>query len=70
MPKLNNRVGPKPLHWSKQPHWYKQHIGSCPLCGRDKSYKEMVLGVKPTDLNQVYIQLPWHKTYDHCDVGL
>ena len=29
---------------SKEKYWYKIHIGECPICGRDQSYRERIYG--------------------------
>ncbi len=58
----------KKLKKVQQPHWYRQHIGECPVCGRDKSYKERVYGEKPKDLKGVYVMIPQNQTYDWCDI--
>lgn len=50
----------------KQPHWYRIYVGECPVCGKDKSYRERVPGKKPQDPRQRYVQLPHNQTYDHC----
>ncbi len=47
-------------------HWYRIYIGECPVCGRDKSYKERVYGEKPEDRNEIYKYLSDFQTYDHC----
>jgi hypothetical protein len=51
-----------------RPHWYRRHVGECPVCGRDKSYRVRVYGPKPKDPRERYVQLPQTETYDHCDV--
>lgn len=50
------------------PHWYKYYWGECPICGRDKSYKERVYGEKPKDINERHVVIPDNYTYDWCDV--
>lgn len=47
-------------------YWYRYYIGECPLCGKDKSYKERVYGPKPKDRSKRYINLLDTETYDHC----
>lgn len=47
-------------------HWYKFHIGECPVCGSDKSYKERVYGPKPKDSRKRYVHIPNTSTYDYC----
>lgn len=49
-------------------HWYRQHIGECPVCGRDKSFRERVYGKKPRDPRKRYVQLPDTHCYDWCDI--
>jgi hypothetical protein len=50
------------------PHWYRFHIGECPVCGKDKSFKERVYGKKPRDWRKRYVCLPQTQTYDWCDM--
>lgn len=50
----------------KQAHWYRQFVGECPVCGRDKSYRVRVYGKKPKRPRERYVQLPDQETYDHC----
>lgn len=50
----------------RRPHWYRQFIGECPVCGRDHSYRERVYGRKPKDPKKRYVQLRDTETYDHC----
>lgn len=38
-------------------HWYRLHIGECPVCGRDQSYRERVYGRKPSREKR-YVYLP------------
>jgi hypothetical protein len=47
-------------------HWYRMHVGECPVCGRDKSFRERVYGKKPKSHRKRYIYLPDTYTYDHC----
>jgi hypothetical protein len=49
-----------------KPHWYRLHIGECPVCGRDKSYRERVYGEKPKDSKDRIVWLLDAQTYDHC----
>jgi hypothetical protein len=49
------------------PHWYRMHVGECPVCGRDKSFKERVYGKKPKSARKRYVYLPASETYDWCD---
>ncbi len=46
-------------------HWYRQYFGCCPVCGRDKSYKERVYGKRP-GIKKRWIHLSDFETYDHC----
>lgn len=52
----------------KRRYWIRFYCGECPLCGRDKSYRERVHGRKPKSWRKRYIRLPDTVTYDHCDV--
>lgn len=47
-------------------HWYRMHFGECPVCGKDKSYRERVYGRKPSDKRKCVVYLPDSQTYDHC----
>lgn len=47
-------------------YWYKFHIGECPVCGRNCSYKERVYGKKPKKYTLRYISLSYEETYDGC----
>lgn len=49
-----------------EPHWYRQYIGECPVCGRDKSYRERVYGKRPEKLEDRIVYLADSQTYDHC----
>jgi len=51
---------------TQKKHWYKIHIGECPVCGRDQSYRERVYGKKPKNYKKRYVYLPDTQTYDHC----
>jgi hypothetical protein len=51
---------------TKGKYWYRVFVGECPVCGRDKSYRERVYGDKPIDPNEIYKQLSHQQTYDHC----
>lgn len=52
---------------AKVPYWYKFHMGACPICGKDKSYKERVYGQKPESERERYFYLSDTETYDYCD---
>ena len=49
-----------------RPHWYRVYVGECPVCGRDKGYRERVYGTPPKDRGKRYVRLPDTTTYDHC----
>ena len=51
----------------KRRYWYRFFCGECPLCWRDKSYRERVYGRKPKDVRKRYVQMSQTETYDHCD---
>ncbi len=53
----------KPL---RRPYWYRMHYGECPVCGKDRSYRERVYGEKPKDARKRIVYLPQTETYDHC----
>jgi len=50
----------------KRQHWYRMHVGECPVCGKDKSYRVRVYGPPPKDRRDRYVYLPDTQTYDHC----
>jgi len=50
----------------KQKCWYRQYMGECPVCGKDKSYKERVNGTKPKDSTKIYVQLSQAECFDNC----
>lgn len=47
-------------------HWYRYWWGECPVCGRDKSFKERVYGLKPDDIKERHKWQDPAITYDHC----
>ncbi len=51
---------------TSRPHWYLQHIGECPGCGRDTSFRVRVYGQKPEDPEDRYVHLSNTQTYDQC----
>lgn len=50
----------------KRKYWYRIYIGECPLCGRNKGYRERVYTPRPTNDQDRYVYLSDTKTYDHC----
>ncbi len=48
------------------PHWYRMHVGECPICGRERGYRERVQGTPPRDRRQRYRQMPDQETYCGC----
>lgn len=48
-----------------EPHWYRIHVGECPVCGCDKGYRERVAGERPADIGDRYVYL---LTYDWCEL--
>ena len=61
---LNVDHGPKNI----RPHWYKQYLGACPVCGSDKSYRERVYGEKPTKPEDCYEYMSDGECYDWCEI--
>jgi hypothetical protein len=57
---------PPSTNRNSKPHWYRQYLGECPVCGSDKSYKERVYGQKPASPSQRYVQLSQQETFDWC----
>ena len=49
-----------------RPHWYRLYIGECPVCGRDKSYRERVYGPRPENYWDRVTWIPDRETYDGC----
>ena len=47
-------------------HWYRMYVGECPVCGRDKSYRERVYGQKPRRAANRYVYLSDQSTYCGC----
>ena len=50
----------------KKSYWYKQFLGECPMCGRNRNRKERVMGKKPKDKEKIYIYLSEYDTYCGC----
>lgn len=50
---------------TKRAKWYMQYIGECPVCGKDKSYKEARY-TEPPPKDERYENQPPQETYDHC----
>jgi hypothetical protein len=48
-------------------YWYRIYVGECPLCGRDKGFRERVYGTKPLDIENRYVYLKDVETYDRCE---
>ena len=53
----------RPKH---RPHWYRVYLGECPVCGRNKSYRERVYGRRPKNPRKRVVYLTDFETYDHC----
>lgn len=47
-------------------HWYRIHLGECPVCGSDQGYRERVYGPPPKNREDRYVYLPDTQTYDYC----
>lgn len=47
-------------------YWYRRHVGECPVCGRDQSYRERVYGPKPKHPTLLVVQLTDFQSYDGC----
>lgn len=50
----------------KRPHWYRLHVGECPVCGKDASFRERVYGPRPEKRQERVVELSYQETYDHC----
>lgn len=51
----------------KRARWYMNYVGECPVCGRDKSYREARY-TEPPPKGERYKYLSDVATYDRCDV--
>ncbi|MGH7178457.1 MAG: hypothetical protein ACREJC_13850 [Tepidisphaeraceae bacterium] len=51
----------------KMRHWYRLHVGECPVCGRAKTRRERVYGEPPANPRERYVVIPDDEAYDHCD---
>ena len=49
-------------------YWYRFYIGECPVCGKDKSYKERAYGPKPERAEDRVVYLSSTICYDWCDI--
>lgn len=47
-------------------HWYRLHIGECPVCGSEQSYRVRVYGRKPKRPEARIVYLSHSETYDQC----
>jgi hypothetical protein len=52
-----------------QKHWYKSFVGSCPVCGTDRSYRVLVMGERPSKPEECFETLSDGECYDHCLEG-
>ncbi len=50
----------------KRRYWIRFHYGECPVCGRDKSFRERVYGRKPKRWQNRVVYLGYNQTYDNC----
>jgi len=50
----------------RKKYWYRIYIGECPVCGRNKSYRERMYSIKPIEKKDRYVFLTDYQTYDHC----
>ena len=46
--------------------WYRIHVGACPVCRRDRSYRVRVAGTRPADPIHRVVFLPDNQTYCGC----
>jgi len=54
----------------QKPYWYLSHVGECPVCGKDKSYRERMNTEKPKEKKDCFVSIPYAEAYDWCDVGV
>lgn len=52
----------------RKKYWIKFYHGECPVCGRDKSYRQRQYSRKPKDIRKRHVELPQSYTYDWCDI--
>jgi hypothetical protein len=64
-PKMSEQAGSRRM--GAKPHWYKFYFGECPVCGKDKSYKQRMYSKKPKDPTKRYVHMPYNQTYDGCN---
>ena len=50
----------------KRARWFLQHLGSCPVCGREKLWKEAKY-TEPPPKNERYDYMSDVECYDWCD---
>lgn len=43
--------------------WYKLHITDCPVCGKSRTYRMRILGIKPKNREDV---ISYMQNYDYC----
>ncbi len=56
---------------AKKGYWIKFHIGECPICGNNASYKERMYDVsKPPKQEDRYVGMSYEECYDQCDIQL
>lgn len=48
-----------------KPHWYRFYFGECPVCGKDKSYRERIYGIKPSNVEERVVFLTQEQTFDN-----
>ena len=48
-------------------YWYMRFIGECPVCGRDKGYRERRYTPRPENASERVTYLSDFDTYDHCE---
>lgn len=51
---------------AKKRHWYRLHVGECPVCGRDASYRVRMTGKRPADRGKRVVYLSHMQTYCGC----
>jgi hypothetical protein len=47
-------------------YWYRIHVGECPVCGRNRTFRERVYGEPPRERSQRHVYLPDCQTYCGC----
>jgi hypothetical protein len=50
----------------RQSYWWRYHIGECPPCGRDQSYRERMTTPRPERREDRYVCMSSSEAYCGC----